>query len=279
MRLFRFGCMGEERPGLLDGKGIARDVSSIIRDWESSALCTASLAELAAADLHMFPRVPSGTRLGSCVAMPSNFLAVGLNYLDHAKEARMELPAEPVVFNKAPSCLSGPNDPIQIPHGAESVDWEVELAVVIGEYTYCVDEQTARQHIAGYCVCNDVSERSWQLKGTGQWTKGKSAPTFGPLGPWLVTPDEILDPLELQMFLDVNGERKQEGSTRSMVFPPAFLVSYISKFMALLPGDIVTTGTPPGVGMASNTYLNDGDVVRLGISGLGAQCQNVICAE
>jgi 2-keto-4-pentenoate hydratase/2-oxohepta-3-ene-1,7-dioic acid hydratase in catechol pathway len=218
-------------------------------------------------------------RLGPCVGGTRNFIAVGLNYADHAAESGMPVPKEPVLFNKAPSCIVGPNDSIVIPRGSRKTDWEVELAVVIGEHASYVSESEAGAVIAGYCVCNDVSERGYQLEGTGQWTKGKGCPTFGPVGPWLVTPDEIGNPQALSMWLDVNGERMQTGSTATMVFGVHYLVSYISNFMALQPGDIITTGTPPGVGMGKKPeprYLSAGDTIRLGIEKLGEQQQSCI---
>ena len=279
MKLFRFGGVGRERPGVIDAQGIARDISSLCVDLSGTALSRANLERILGADLQSLPRVPPTERLGPCVGGTRNFIAVGLNYADHAAESGMAVPKEPVLFNKAPSCIGGPNDSIVIPRGSRKTDWEVELAVVIGEHASYVSESEAPAVIAGYCVCNDVSERSFQLEGTGQWTKGKGCPTFGPVGPWLVTPDEIGNPQSLSMWLDVNGERMQTGSTATMVFGVHYLVSYISNFMALQPGDIITTGTPPGVGMGKKPeprYLSAGDTVRLGIEKLGEQQQSCI---
>jgi 2,4-diketo-3-deoxy-L-fuconate hydrolase len=279
MKLFRFGSPGRERPGAVDAQGVARDLSSLCDDLAGSALSRANLERIRRADLQSLPRVPSTERLGPCVGGTRNFIAVGLNYADHAAEAGAAVPKEPVLFNKAPSCIVGPNDQIVIPHGSHKTDWEVELAVIIGEHASYVNEADAASVIAGYCVCHDVSERAFQLEGTGQWTKGKGCPTFGPVGPWLVTPDEVGNVQSLSMWLDVNGERMQTGSTATMVFGVHFLVSYISNFMALEPGDIITTGTPPGVGMGKKPtprYLRPGDVVRLGIEKLGEQQQTCI---
>lgn len=279
MKLFRFGATGRERPGVIDAQGVARDISSLCDDLSGAALSRANLERIRAADLQSLPRVPANERLGPCVGRTRNFIAVGLNYADHAAESGMAVPKEPVLFNKAPSCIVGPNDNVVIPRGSRKTDWEVELAVVIGEHASYVSESEAPTVIAGYCVCNDVSERNYQLEGTGQWTKGKGCPTFGPVGPWLVTPDEVGNPQALSMWLDVNGERMQTGSTSTMVYGVHFLVSYISNFMALQPGDIITTGTPPGVGMGKKPqprYLSAGDVVRLGIEKLGEQQQSVV---
>jgi 2-keto-4-pentenoate hydratase/2-oxohepta-3-ene-1,7-dioic acid hydratase in catechol pathway len=279
MKLLRFGSPGSERPGAIDAQGVARDISSICSDLTGSALSRANLERIRRADLQSLPRVPATERLGSCVAGTRNFIAVGLNYADHAAESGAAVPKEPVLFNKAPSCIAGPNDQIVIPRGSQKTDWEVELAVVIGEHASYVSESDAPGVIAGYCVCHDVSERNFQLEGTGQWTKGKGCPTFGPVGPWLVTPDEVGDAQSLSKWLDVNGERMQTGSTATMIFGVHFLVSYISNFMALEPGDIITTGTPPGVGMGKKPqprYLRPGDTVRLGIEKLGEQQQTCI---
>lgn len=279
MKLFRFGAMGRERPGVIDAQGVARDISSLCDDLAGTELSRASLERIRGADLQSLPRVPATERLGPCVGGTRNFIAVGLNYADHAAESGMAVPKEPVLFNKAPSCIVGPNDPIVIPRGSRKTDWEVELAVVIGEHASYMSESEAPAVIAGYCVCNDVSERTYQLEGTGQWTKGKGCPTFGPVGPWLVTPEEVGNPQSLSMWLDVNGERMQTGSTSTMVYGVHYLVSYISNFMALEPGDIITTGTPPGVGMGKKPeprYLSAGDVVRLGIEKLGEQRQSCV---
>lgn len=279
MKLFRFGSPGRERPGVIDTQGVARDISSLCDDLSASALSRANLERIRRADLQSLPRVPSTERLGPCVGGTRNFIAVGLNYADHAAETGAPVPKEPVLFNKAPSCIAGPHDQIVIPRGSQKTDWEVELAVVIGEPASYVSEADAAAVIAGYCICHDVSERAFQLEGTGQWTKGKGCPTFGPVGPWLVTPDEVGDVQSLSMWLDVNGERMQTGSTSTMIFGVHFLVSYISRFMALEPGDLITTGTPPGVGMGKKPqprYLRPGDVVQLGIEKLGEQRQTCI---
>jgi 2,4-didehydro-3-deoxy-L-rhamnonate hydrolase len=282
MKLFRSGSPGRERPGVIDAQGVARDISSLCDDLAGSALSHANLERIRRADLQSLPKVAPTERLGACVGRTRNFIAVGLNYADHAAESGAAVPKEPVLFNKAPSCIGGPNDPIVIPRGSQKTDWEVELAVVIGEHASYVSEADAPSVIAGYCVCHDVSERAFQLEGTGQWTKGKGCPTFGPVGPWLVTPDEVGDPQQLSMWLDVNGERMQKGSTATMVFGVHFLVSYISSFMALEPGDIITTGTPPGVGMGKKPnprYLRAGDVVKLGIEKLGEQQQTCVAYQ
>ena len=278
MKLFRFGTPGYEKPGAFDADGIGRDVSSIIKDLAGSDLSRESLARLRRADLASLPQVPTGARLGACVAGTRNFIAVGLNYADHAAESGAAVPSEPILFNKAPSSIVGPNDDIRLPREARKTDWEVELAVVIGAYASYVQEADANAVIAGYCICHDVSERSFQLEGTGQWMKGKGCPTFGPLGPWLVTADELENVQSLPMWLDVNGKRMQTGTTATMIFGVHFLVSYVSRFMALEPGDVITTGTPPGVGMGKKPprYLTRGDEVKLGITGLGEQRQRVV---
>lgn len=278
MKLFRFGDPGKERPGALDFSGRGRDLSSVIEDLAGPALSCSSLARLRALDLQALPEIPASARLGPCVAGTRNFIAVGLNYADHAAESGAPVPSEPILFNKAPSCIVGPNDDIALPPRSVKTDWEVELAVVIGEHVFDVSESEASNAIAGYCVCNDVSERAFQLEGTGQWTKGKGCPTFGPLGPWLVTSEEIENVQALSMWLDVNGQRMQTGSSATMIFGAQYLVAYASSFMALQPGDVITTGTPPGVGMGKKPprYLKAGDEVRLGIAGLGEQRQRVI---
>lgn len=276
MKFFRFGDQYRERPAALDADGIGRDISSICADLSAAALEPENLARLSRLDLRELPRVPEGARLGSCIAGTRNFIAVGLNYADHAAESGAAVPPEPILFNKAPSCIVGPNDTIEIPRGSTKTDWEVELAVVIGKRASYVSEAEAHRFIAGYCVCHDVSERAFQLERSGQWMKGKGCPTFGPLGPWLVTPDEIPNVQSLSMWLDVNSQRMQTGSTATMIFGVHFLVSYASQFMALEAGDVITTGTPPGVGMGKKPepqYLKPGDVVRLGIEGLGEQRQ------
>ena len=275
MKLVRFGQPGKEKPGLVDSHGKIRDLSGIVPDIAGSTLSRKSLMKLAKLKTDKLPLVRGRPRIGPCVGNVGNFIAVGLNYADHAAETGAAIPKEPILFNKAPSCIVGPNDDVTIPRGSEKTDWEVELAIVIGERCSYVEEKDAMKVVAGFCVCNDVSERAYQTEGTGQWMKGKGCPTFGPLGPWLVTPDEIADVQNLGMWLDVNGKRMQNGSTATMIFGVTFLVSYISRFLMLEPGDVITTGTPPGVGMGMKppVYLKAGDIVRLGIDGLGEQKQ------
>ncbi|QWK80867.1 fumarylacetoacetate hydrolase family protein [Ochrobactrum sp. BTU1] len=274
MKFVRFGGVGAEKPGVVDENGSIRDLSSILGDISGKELTTIK-SKLAGIEIENLPLAPEGARLGSCITGVGNFIAVGLNYADHAAESGMPIPTEPVLFNKAPSCIAGPNDTVLIPRGSQKTDWEVELAIVIGKTASYVTEDEAAEYIAGYCVCNDVSERSYQLERGGTWTKGKGCPTFGPLGPWLVTPDEIADINALAMTLDVNGERVQNGSTGTMIFKVPFIVSYISQFMKLEPGDVITTGTPPGVGMGMKPprYLQPGDIMRVEIEGLGVQNQ------
>lgn len=281
MKLLRHGPQGAEKPGMLDSTGTIRDLSSVLSDVNGEALSPDALAKLAALDPATLPAVDSATRLGPCVADAGKFVAIGLNYSDHAAESGLEVPPEPVVFMKATSSICGPNDNVEIPRGSEKTDWEVELGVVIGSTAKYVSEADALKHVAGYCVINDVSERGFQIERSGQWVKGKSADTFGPLGPWLVTKDEVSDPQALSMWLDVNGERQQTGNTNTMVYGVAFIVSYLSQFMTLHPGDIITTGTPPGVGMGQKPprYLKPGDVVSLGIEGLGDQRQDVVASQ
>ena len=278
MKLLRYGTHGAERPGLLDPAGHIRDLSAILDDLDGSALSPASLAKLKGLDVERLPAVSGSPRLGPCVAQPGKFLCIGLNYADHAREANQPIPAEPIIFMKATSALSGPNDPIIQPRNSTKLDWEVELAFAIGTECRYVDEATAAAAISGYFICNDVSERSFQLERGGTWDKGKGCDSFGPIGPWLVTADEVKDPGNLPMWLDVNGRRFQSGNTNTMIFKPAFLVSYLSQFMSLQPGDIVTTGTPPGVGLGQvpPVFLRPGDAVRLGIGGLGEQNQVVV---
>lgn len=277
MKLVRFGVAGQEKPGVVDSSGVIRDLSAHVSDFAGAALAPSALAALRQIDLDSLPIVTEA-RLGACVAGVTNFIAIGLNYADHAAESNMPIPKEPIVFNKAPSCIVGPNDNIVIPKASSRTDWEVELAIVIGARASYLSEEQALSVVAGYCVCNDVSEREWQLERGGQWTKGKGCPTFGPLGPWLVTPDEIEDVQQLGMWLDLNGERMQTGSTATMIFGVKTLVSYVSQFMELAPGDVITTGTPPGVGMGKKPprFLKAGDVVTLGIEGLGVQRQNFV---
>ncbi|WP_066705046.1 fumarylacetoacetate hydrolase family protein [Celeribacter ethanolicus] len=273
MKLVRFGEAGEEKPGVIDGKGRLRDLSDHVHDIAGGQL--ARLGEISRLDLDALPVVSEEVRYGPCVGGVGKFICIGLNYADHAAESGMALPEEPVIFAKYTSAICGPNDPILIPRGAEKVDWEVELGLVIGKPAKYVSEEDALDHLAGYCLINDVSERSYQLERAGQWSKGKSSDNFGPVGPWLVTPDEIADADALDMWLEVNGERMQEGTTATMVFKPAALISYLSQFFTLQPGDIISTGTPAGVGMgmAPQRFLRDGDVVTLGIEGLGEQRQ------
>lgn len=277
MKLVRFGAPGHEKPGLVDPQGAIRDLSSHVSDINGAALAPDMLAKLAAIDPNMLPVVPAGTRLGSCVARPGNFIAVGLNYADHAAETGAAVPEQPILFNKAPNCVQGPDDVIVIPKGSEKTDWEVELAIVIGKTALYVEEKDALDYVAGYCICNDISERAFQTERGGQWMKGKGSPTFGPLGPWLVTKDDIKNVQQLGMTLDLNGKRVQNGSTKTMVFGVAHLVAYISQFMQLDPGDVITTGTPPGVGMGMKppVYLKAGDTMTVAIEGLGQQHQRV----
>jgi len=281
LKLVRFGAAGAERPGLVHAGGSIADLSDVIADVSGGALSPDSLKKLAALDVAKLPKAPAGVRLGSCVAGVGKFIAIGLNYADHAAETGAKIPSEPIVFMKATSCIVGPNDTVLKPRGSIKMDWEVELGVVIGSVTRYVNEADAPRHIAGYCVVNDLSERHFQLERGGQWDKGKGCDTFGPLGPWLVTADEVGDPANLSMWLDVNGTRRQNGSTRTMIFKPAFLVSYLSQFMSLQPGDVITTGTPPGVGMGikpNPIFLDVGDVMELGIDKLGSQRQVVAAA-
>jgi 2,4-didehydro-3-deoxy-L-rhamnonate hydrolase len=278
MKLLRFGEAGLERPGLLDGNGRIRDLSGVIEDVAGKALSRMAREKIAAVNPLTVSLVDGAVRIGPCVGNVGNFVAVGLNYADHALETNAPIPEEPVFFNKVTSCISGPNDPILLPRGSIKTDWEVEIAFVIGEPAFEVEEADAMSVIAGFCTCHDVSERAFQTERGGQWTKGKSAPTFGPLGPWLVTPDEIADVQNLGLWLDVNGRRMQTGSTKTMIFPIAYLVAYITSFMRLMPGDVVTTGTPPGVGLGMKPplFLQADDVVELGVQGLGEQRQIVV---
>jgi 2,4-diketo-3-deoxy-L-fuconate hydrolase len=281
LKLVRFGAAGAERPGLVLADGSIADLSGVIPDVAGTALSSDSLAKLRALDATKLPKAPAGARFGACVGSVGKFIAIGLNYADHAAETGAKIPAEPIVFMKATSCIVGPNDTVKKPRGSIKMDWEVELGVVIGSHTSYVTEADAPKHIAGYCVINDLSERHFQIERGGQWDKGKGCDTFGPIGPWLVTPDEVGDPAQLSMWLDVNGVRRQNGSTRTMIFKPHFLVSYLSQFMSLQPGDVITTGTPPGVGMGVKPdpiFLNVGDVMELGIEKLGSQRQVVAAA-
>ncbi len=278
MKLVRFGNPGEEKPGLVDADGAIRDLSAHVPDLAGEALSPASLDKLRALDPKSLPEAPAGVRLGPPVAGTRNFVAVGLNFADHAKETQQEIPAEPILFSKAPNCIVGPYDDVMYPKNSKHMDWEVEIAFVVGTRARYVEEKDAMAHIAGFTICNDVSERMFQVKRAGQWLKGKSAETFGPLGPWLVTPDEVGDVHDLGMSLDVNTDRKQTGSTKTMIFSIPFLLAYVTEFMVLDPGDVVTTGTPPGVGSARRPreYLQAGDVMTLRIDKLGEQRQTVV---
>jgi len=278
MKLLRHGPKGQEKPGLIDADGVVRDLSGQIDDIAGDALSDSGLARLAQIDPASLPEVAAGTRLGPCVGRVGKFICIGLNYSDHAAETGAEVPAEPVIFNKWTSAICGPNDDVEIPRGSEKTDWEVELGVIIGKGGRYIDEADAMSHIAGYCVVNDVSEREYQLERCGTWDKGKGCDTFGPLGPWLVTRDEIADPHDLSMWLEVDGKRYQDGSTRTMVFQVPHLVAYLSRFMSLQPGDVISTGTPPGVGMGQNpkVFLKPGQTMRLGIEGLGEQQQRCV---
>lgn len=278
MKLFRHGPQGAEKPGLLDASGALRDLSGVIADITPATLGPDSMSRLAALDPGTLPLVPAGARLGACVGGVGNVVCIGLNYADHAAEAGLKLPGQPIVFNKHNGAISGPNDAVWLAPESHKLDWEVELGIVIGQRAFHVSEANALQHVAGYCLVNDVSERAYQIELEGQWTKGKSYPTHCPVGPWLVTPDELGDPQDVDLWLEVNGVRRQTGNTRTMVFGVAQIVSYLSRFMALQPGDVIPTGTPPGVGMGQKppVYLMAGDVVRLGGRGLGEQCQTVV---
>jgi 2-keto-4-pentenoate hydratase/2-oxohepta-3-ene-1,7-dioic acid hydratase in catechol pathway len=280
MKLVRYGPPGKEKPGLIDDEGKLRDLSRKVKGVDAAALAPGELAKLRKLDPKKLPLVKGRPRLGPCIAMPPKFIAIGLNYVDHAKESGNPIPEHPVVFYKAETCIVGPNDNIMLPPDSTHTDWEVELGVVIGKTARHVDRKDALKHVAGYCIVNDVSEREYQMKRSAtQWSKGKGCDTFGPIGPWLVTTDELKDPQNLDMWLDVNGVRKQTGNTRTMIFGVADLVADLSKYMTLLPGDIITTGTPPGVGMGMKPepqYLKAGDVVTLGIAGLGTQTQKVV---
>jgi 2-keto-4-pentenoate hydratase/2-oxohepta-3-ene-1,7-dioic acid hydratase in catechol pathway len=278
MKLLRYGAPGAEKPGLLDSTGAIRDLSGTVPDISGETLLPESLARLRKIDAASLPRVSGTPRIGPCVGRVGKFICIGLNYSDHAAESGMAVPKEPIVFMKATSSIVGPNDSLEIPRGSTKTDWEVELGVVIGKTAKYVTAEQALSHVAGYCVVHDVSERTFQLEGTGQWTKGKSADTFGPIGPWLVTADDVSDCGDLKLWLDVDGQRYQDGSTKTLIFDVPFLVSYLSNFMSLQPGDIISTGTPPGVGHGKKppVYLRTGNVVRLGVEGLGEQQQTVV---
>lgn len=280
MKLLRYGPRGQERPAILDGENRVRDLSEHVSDIAGDVLTDEGLAMIADLDLSTLPEV-TAKRYGPCVARVGKFICIGLNYSDHAAESGMTVPSEPVIFAKATSAICGPNDEVELPRGSTATDWEVELGVVIGNEAKYIDEAEALEHVAGYCLINDISERDFQLKREGQWVKGKSNDTFGPIGPWLVTRDEVDDPQILSMYLNVNGNRMQTGNTGTMVFGVAKIVSYLSQFMSLQPGDIISTGTPPGVGMGQKpepVYLKEGDVMTLGIQGLGTQTQKVVKA-
>ncbi|MCE8018952.1 fumarylacetoacetate hydrolase family protein [Halomonas sp. MCCC 1A11036] len=278
MKLLRFGPKGREKPGLLDADGGIRDLSAHVADINGRHLGRNTLAELAGLDPSRLPQVSPDTRIGPCVGGVGKFICIGLNYSDHAAETGAEVPPEPVIFNKWTSAICGPNDEVIIPRDSRKTDWEVELGVVIGKTARYVAEAGAMAHVAGYCVVNDVSEREFQLERSGTWDKGKGCDTFGPLGPWLVTPEEIADPHQLDLWLEVDGHRYQDGNTRTMVYQIPFLISYLSRFMSLQPGDVISTGTPPGVGMGQKppVYLQPGQQMRLSIEGLGIQTQRVI---
>jgi 2-keto-4-pentenoate hydratase/2-oxohepta-3-ene-1,7-dioic acid hydratase in catechol pathway len=278
VKLVRYGAKGKEKPGLVDPEGKIRDLSGVVPDIAGEALTKKGLAKIAKTNWEKLPLVKGKPRLGPCVGNVGNFIAVGLNYADHAAETGAAIPTEPILFNKARSCIVGPDDDVMLPKKSVKTDWEIELAIVIGERARYVSKKDALSVVAGFCICNDVSEREYQIERGGQWMKGKGCETFGPLGPWLVTADEIKDVQKLGMWLDVNGERAQTGSTKTMIFDVKTVVSYISEFMLLEPGDVITTGTPPGVGLGMKPpkFLKAGDVMTLGIDGLGTQKQNVV---
>jgi ureidoglycolate lyase/2,4-diketo-3-deoxy-L-fuconate hydrolase len=281
MKLLRYGAPGQEKPGLLDSTHTIRDLSGVIDDVAGAALLPETLNRLRGIDPKTLPVVPAGERIGPCVGRIGKFICIGLNYADHAAESGLPVPAEPVVFNKWLSAVVGPNDDVRIPRGSKKTDWEVELGVVIGKGGVYIDEADALDHVAGYCVINDVSEREYQIERGGTWDKGKGCDTFGPIGPWLVTKDEVPDPQRLSLWLEVDGKRYQNGSTSTMIFNVAHIVSYLSRFMSLQPGDVISTGTPPGVGMGIKpepVYLRAGQTMRLGIEGLGEQQQRTVDA-
>jgi len=278
MKLLRFGPKGREKPGIVDADGTIRDLSGVVADITPATIAAGAIAKIRKAKLAKLPTVRKGVRIGPCLSTTGNFIAIGLNYADHAAESGNPVPKEPIVFNKAPSCICGPNDDTMIPKGSTKLDWEVELGIIIGKRSRYLSKKEALESVAGYCVVNDVSERHFQIERGGEATKGKSAEGFGPIGPWLVTPDEVANPQRLNMWLTVNDEPRQNGSTKTMVFGVAHLVWYCSQFFVLEPGDIITTGTPPGVGlgMKPQQFLKEGDVVRLGIDGLGEQRQKIV---
>ena len=278
MKLLRYGPKGKEKPGLVDGNGKIRDLSAIVPDITGDTVSPKGLARLRKIKPESLPLVRGNPRIGSCIANPQKFIAIGLNYSDHAAESGLTVPPEPILFTKHVSCISGPNDVVTLPPKSKKSDWEVELGVIIGTRAKNIKKKDAMAHVAGYCTVNDLSEREFQIERSGQWTKGKSYDTFGPIGPWLVTTDEIKDPQKLKMWLDLNGERVQDGTTATMVYGVAHIVAYLSEFFTLMPGDIITTGTPPGVGMGMKPprYLKPGDTMRIGIEGLGEQHQAVV---
>ena len=281
MKLLRHGDPGRERPGLLDKQGLLRDLSGVIPDIAGEALSPASLAKLKALDAAKLPAVGGSPRIGPCVGRVGKLVCIGLNYADHAAESGLKVPSEPVMFMKATTSICGPNDPLEIPRDSEKTDWEVELGVVIGTRAKYVKEQDSLSHVAGYCTVNDVSERAFQTERQGQWTKGKSHDTFGPIGPWMVTADEVADPQNLKLWCEVDGKRWQDGTTKTMVYGVKMLIAYVSQFMTLEPGDVIATGTPPGVGMGvkpSPVYLRPGQRVRLGVEGLGEQDHETVAA-
>ena len=281
MKLIRFGPAGQEKPGLVDAQGGIRDLSAYVKDISFRHLSMETIGLLKTVDPEALPMAPNNARIGPCIGDVGNFIAIGLNYALHATETDAEIPEEPILFNKAASCIVGPNDDVQMPPGSRHTDWEVEVAIVMGRQAFNVSEESALDYVAGLCVCNDVSERSYQLDHGGQWVKGKCFPTFGPLGPWLVTLDEIADPQALDLWMEVNGERVQDDNTRTMIFSLSHLIAYLSKTVMLMPGDVITTGTPPGVGLGMKPprYLKAGDVMRLSVQGLGVQSQQVLSSS
>ncbi len=278
MKLLRYGPIGKEKPGILDAEGRIRDLSSVIPELDGKAISPASLAKLRKVKVDKLPLVRGNPRIGACIANPQKFIAIGLNYSDHAAESGLTVPPEPIIFTKHVSCLSGPNDTVTIPPKSKKSDWEVELGVIIGTKAKNIKRKDALKHVAGYCTINDLSEREFQIERSGQWTKGKSYDTFGPVGPWLVTADEIKNPQNLHLWLELNGKRVQDGNTKTMVYGVEYIVAYLSEFFTLMPGDIITTGTPPGVGMGMKPqrFLKPGDKMRVGIDGLGVQEQVVV---
>ncbi len=279
MKLLRYGPVGAEKPAMLDADGTIRCLASVLRDIDGFALSDAALSMLRGLDPGTLPKVDAGVRLGPCVARPVNFICIGLNYADHAAETNAPIPKEPIIFLKSLSAFCGPNDDVRLPRGSQKLDWEVELGIVIGKLARYVPEHDAMEHVAGYCVCNDVSEREYQMERAGTWDKGKGCETFGPVGPWMVTRDEVPDPQNLRLWTEVDGERMQDGTTKTMIFDCRKLVSYVSHFITMHPGDIISTGTPPGVGMGKKPqpiFLNAGQTTRISVEGLGVQTQRVV---